>query len=285
MVVKLWDLDGKAGLGEILFYQTFPEVGTRVPKCFYSAADKATKKAVLVLEDLSDAIQGDVLEPLDIERAKAVARSLARLHATWLEHPKLAELSWILDVSTWKRESDWFHSQRSLFLERFPDHLDGLARVLLDKIEFAPGVANQRLKDAPVSLLHGDLHLDNLVFERQTEPVFLDWSHPFKGAPVFNLVTLLFFMTPLKNFEKVLDCYLGEFNELSKSSLNHTQLEIQLGGELLRAFAISTCGVARWQPQSLRGIQLLEASLVQINEAVDFWQGYDPRLFSFLHSH
>jgi len=31
LVVKLWDTDSKAGIGEILFYQTFPDVGTRVP--------------------------------------------------------------------------------------------------------------------------------------------------------------------------------------------------------------------------------------------------------------
>lgn len=131
------------------------------------------RKAVLVLEDLKDAIQGDVLERLDLQRAEGVARNLARLHATWLEHPKL-ELSWISDVSTWTRESNWFHSRRILFLERFPNHLDGVARVLLDKIELAPAVANERLKDAPLTLLHGDFRLDNIIFEQQAEPVFLD---------------------------------------------------------------------------------------------------------------
>lgn len=282
VVIKLWDTDSKAGIGEVLFYQTFQDVGVRVPICFYSAADKETKKAVLVLEDLKDAVQGDVLEQLNLERAKGVARSLARLHTTWLGHPKLAELSWMSEVSTWKTESDWFHSRRTLFLERFPDHLNGLARLLLDKIEFAPRVANERLRDAATTLLHGDFHLDNLLFEKQTEPVFLDWSRPVKGAPALNLVTLLFFMTPLKNFDTVFDCYLGKFNEISKSSLKRAVLEKQLGGGFLRAFAISTCGAARWQPASTRGVQILEASIKQRSKTVDFWHRRDPKLFSFL---
>lgn len=285
VVIKLWDLDGSAGLGEVLFYQTFKDVGTRIPRCFYSAADRMSKRAVLVLEDLSGAIQGDVLEPLDAEPAKGVARSLAKLHTTWLGHPMLAELSWISDVSTWNPEDDWFHARRSLFLERFPGHLGGLARSLLDQIESAPAATNERLKEAPVSLLHGDFHLDNLLFGKLTEPVFLDWSRPLRGAPAYNLATLLFSMTPLKNFDQVFDCYLGEFNKLSRSSLTRASLGRQLGAELLRAFARSTCGIARWQPQSTRGLQLIEAGIEQMNQAIDFWEDYDPELFSFFHSH
>lgn len=283
VVVKLWDIGSKAGLGEVLFYQAFPKVGTRVPNCFYSSADKATKKAVLVLEDLREAVQGDELEQLDLARAKGVARSLAGLHATWLDHPKLAELPWISDVSTWKRESDWFVSRRALFLERFPEQLDGLARLLLDKIEFAPVIANERLIDAPLTLLHGDFHLDNIIFEKQTEPVLIDWSHPVKGAPAYNLVILLLFMTPLKYFGEITDCYLGEFRKHARSTLNRTKLEKQLGGEFLRSFTKATCGVARWQPESERGSQLLDASIRRLNSAANFWQSRDPTLFSFLH--
>lgn len=89
-------------------------------------------------------------------------------------------------------------------------------------------------------------------------------------------------MTPLKNFDKVFDCYITEFNKASKISLSRVGLEKQLGGEFLRAFATSTCSVARWQPQSVRGIQVLEAGIKRTNNAVDFLQRRDPELFSFL---
>jgi len=246
-------------------------------------ADQKTKKAVLVLEDLKDAVQGDVLEKIDLRRAAGIARNLARLHATWLEHPKLAELSWISDVSIWEPENDWFHSRRDLFLERFPDHLDGLARSLLDKIEFAPNVAKRRLKKAPTTLLHGDFHLDNILFEKQVEPVFLDWSRPVIGTSAINLAQLLFTMIPLEDFDTVLDLYLDEFTKTGKIHLLHTELEKHLGGALLRLFSNSTCSTARWQPSIPRAIETQVQSIKQINKTIAFWYGRDPELFSFIH--
>jgi hypothetical protein len=282
VVVKLWEINSQAGLGELLFYQTFAEVGARVPACYFGAADRTAGRAVLVLEDLIEIIHGAEAAPFDLERAKGVARNLARLHTAWQDHPKLAEYTWITDISAWNRDRDWFHSRRTLFLERFPDRLNGLARLLLDRIEWTPAIANERLKGAPLCLLHGDFHFDNLVFENQIEPVFLDWSHPVKGGPAFNLIQLLTFMTPIQNFDPVLESYLEEFNERAKDPLNRQALEIQLGGEFLRAFTTATLGIARWQPDTARGDQLIEAGIRQANQAVDFWQGRDPELFSFL---
>jgi aminoglycoside/choline kinase family phosphotransferase len=282
VIVKMWDTDNKAGIQEVLFYKTFKDAGTRIPICFYSKADEDKRKAVLVLEDLSDVIQGDVLEKLDMEREKGVAHSLARLHATWMEHPKLTELSWISDMSNWSPGSDWFHSRRALFLERFPNHLNKKALSVLDRIEFAPHVANERLKNSPVTLLHGDFHFDNIVFEKRIEPVLLDWSHPVKGAPAHNLAQLLFMMISLENFDQVLDHYLDEFGKISKKPLERAEFEKQLGGAFLRHFSASTCGVARWQPSLPRAIEVLERGIEQINEVTAFWRKRDPGLFSFI---
>jgi len=282
VVIKLWNTDSKAGIGEVLFYQTFPEVGTRIPNCYYSKADEETKKAVLVLEDLKDAVQGDVLEPLDLERAKQVAKSLASLHATWLEHPKLTKFLWLPDVSTWKVKNDWIHSRRTLFLNRFGDCLSSLAWRLLDQLERAPAIANERLKYAPTTFLHGDFHLDNFVFEKQIKPVMLDWARPIKGPLALNVANLLFVMTSLQYFDAVIELYLDEFNKLAATSLSKEVLEKQLGGALLRRFASSTCGIALWQPSSSRGVQMIDVDIKQTSRIIDFWQMRDPELFSFL---
>ncbi|MCG8348677.1 MAG: ecdysteroid 22-kinase family protein [Chloroflexales bacterium] len=261
VVVKLWDTDGNAGIGEALFYQTFRDVGARVPRCFHSGVDAATQKAVLVLEDVPDALQGDVLEQLDLERAQAVARNLARLHATWLDHPTLAELPWLPDVSMWERDAAWFDSRRTLFLQRFGDHLHGVSRMLLDRLEHAPRVANARLSSAPTTLLHGDFHLDNIIFEQQTEPVLLDWSRPLKGPAALNVAHILFVMGALQHFDAILASYLDEFNRVAAQPLHKEVFEQQLGGALLREFAASTCGIARWQPTLPRAVAMLDAGI------------------------
>jgi len=251
--------------------------------CYYSAADIQAGKAVLVLEDLKNVAQGDALKPVNLERAKGIARSLARLHARWLEHPKLTELSWLSNVSVWEQDQEWLDSRRSLFLMRFPNRLNGVARLLFDKLELAPKITNVRLSNAPIILIHGDFHLDNLLFEKETQAIFLDWSRPVKGPLVLNLAALLFTMTPLKNFDEVFDCYLANFAKLSKYQLNRKSLERQVGGELLRLFAISTCGVARWQPTLPRAKEMIEKKFHKLSECVEFWQKRDPALFSFLH--
>jgi thiamine kinase-like enzyme len=282
VVVKPWDTNSDAGIGEALFYQTFRDVGARVPRCFHSGVDAATQQAVLVLEDVPNAIQGDALEQLDRERAQAVARNVARLHATWLDHPMLAKLSWLSDVSVWERDAAWFDSRRTLFLQRFGDHLHSVARTLLDRLEHAPRVANARLASAPLTLVHGDFHLDNIIFAKQTEPVLLDWSRPLKGPAALNVAHLLFVMGALHHFDAVLASYLDEFNRVVAQPLHQEVFEQQLGGALLREFAASTCGIARWQPTLPRAIAILDAGIKQMNTTIAFWHKRDPELFAFL---
>ncbi len=281
-VVKLWDTDGLAGKDEQLFYGTFPDVGARVPACYYGAYDEERQQAVLVLEDLQDVVQGDVLAPLERARAEAIARSLAGLHATWLEHARLDELSWLSDVSLWKRESEWFASRRALFIERFGDRLQGLPRALLAELERAPAVANERLGDAPVTLLHGDLHLDNILFEKGTAPVLLDWSRIWQGPAALNVVELLFEMVEPELIDALIACYLEAFEKLAGTAPEVKTFEKQLGGALLRKFATATCGIARWQPESERGAAIMEAMIERASRAVVLWQERDPGLFSFL---
>ncbi len=282
VVIKLWDTATKAGIGEVRFYQTIQDVGIRVPLCFYSAADEITMKGVVVLEDLKEAVQGDVLKQLDLKRAKGVARGLAKMHATWLEQPKLDELSWLPNVSTWESENAWFRSRRKAFLKRIQNRLSGLPGVLLDQLELAPKAANERLEKAPITLLHGDFHLDNIVFERDIEPVLLDWSRPLRGPSSLNVANLLFEMISLGKFDSVLASYLEEFNKVAGTSLNEEVFDKQLGGALLRQFELSTCGAALWQPPSLRGTEMAEAGIERVSNAVEFWERRDPELFSFL---
>lgn len=281
-VVKRWETDGVTGREELLFYQTFANVGVRVPHCYYGAYDEGRQTAVLVLEDLQDVTQGDVLEQLDQARAEGVARSLAGLHARWLEQERLETLPWLADVCRWEQDSGWFASRRALFIERFGDRLEGVPRALLEQLERAPAVVNERLTAAPWTLLHGDLHLDNVVFENGSEPVLLDWSRVWRGPAAMNVVELLFEMVAPDLFDAVLACYLEPFKGLAGTAPGVEEFEKQLGGALLRKFATSTCGIARWEPTSERSVAIVEATIERACRAVVLWQERDPELFSFL---
>lgn len=275
-VIKLWSLDGSAGVGEVNFYrQIGQQAGVRVPHFYFSKVDPETRRAVLILEDIVDAVQGDYLQPLDADMGAAVARELALLHATWLGSSKLTSLEWFIDRSQWPREKQWLESRRALFLERYGDRLDHLTSKMLGQVETALLAANQRLAGADKTLLHGDLHLDNLVFAGGQEPVLLDWSRCLVGPAAYNLADLLFVMCQEASFDEVLAAYVDAFTGWGHP-LDEAALIEQLDGALVWVFIRGTCGVARWQPSSEREKQLVEFGIQRLIEAVHFWTNRHP---------
>lgn len=283
VVIKLWPTDGPGGTREVLFYRAFGHaVGMRIPACFHAAVDPGSQRGVLVLEDLGPVVQGDCLLKLSLPEATAVAQGLAALHATWRGHPALEGTDWLPSSAAWERGPDWFEPRRALFLQRFGHRLEARARALLDHILEAQAVANERLAGVTNTLLHADLHLDNLVFVNGTQPVYLDWARCAKGPLALDLHDLLFSMIQDADREQVLATYLGSFRARAGSAPEAGALWRQLGGVFLRKFAIATCGVARWQPASPREAMMIDVSLQRALHALNYWSANDPALFSFL---
>lgn len=283
VVIKFWNTDGKAGAQEIFFYRTFGETpAARVPACYYAAFDPSRNRGVLLLESIQPALQGDVLQQLSLERAKALAGNLAGMHGQWVDSPVLSSADWLRPRIPWKRDESWFAPRRALFLERFSDRLNDLARALLDRIESVPAVVNQRLGEAPSTLLHGDLHLDNIVFERDTEPVILDWAGCAQGPLALDLYNLLFNICQTQDVEPVLAAYLSAFVAYAGKPLDSGAVRHQLAAAFLYNFAISTCGVARWLPESPREAAMIEIGLKRALRALRYWYGQDPALFALL---
>ena len=57
------------------------------------------------------------------------------------------------------------------------------------EIEFDPEKVNEKLPRKPKSvLLHSDNRLDNLLVDESTITGFLDWSHPWSGHKVYDLI-------------------------------------------------------------------------------------------------
>lgn len=282
VVIKVWDTSGPAGTGEAHFYNTFgAHVGTRVPTCYHAATDPFTQRGILVLEDLAGAVQGDCLQQLPLELARTVAQSLAGFHATWMEHERL-QAEWLRPSGTWDLDEHWFMPRRALFLERFGDKLDDFARALLERLEHTPKVANARLEAADTTLLHGDLHLDNILFENGAAPTVLDWARCARGPLVLDLDALLFDMSQLEDTNQIIAAYLSAFAGHVGWAPDEGALRYQLGGALLWRFARSTCGVARWHPESPREAALIEVSIERAVRAVRHWWTQEPSLFSFL---
>ena len=282
--MKQWPSDGIAGTREILFYQEFGgDPGIRVPKCYQASLDVENRRGVLILEDLTTCEQGDCLQLLDIERASLLARSLARFHLHWWNHERLRNTAWIPSVTQVWRGADWFTSRREEFLSRFQDRLLPACRALFECIEAVEKRSNTMLADLPETLLHGDLHLDNVMFEDcGTSPVILDWAQVCRGPAALDLCELAFGMVEADKIDAVLTAYASEFDKNDLSVSYETTIAKGLTGALLRKFIASTCGIVRWKPATEREQKLIDAAISDIQTSILAWRERDPAALNFI---
>ncbi len=281
VVVKLWDTEGMAGSREVPFYHTFGErLGIRAPACHHAALDEERRRGVLVLEDLGSERHGDCLLRLDQAGAIVFARELAGLHANWLARSELAAATWLPSLETVLRDPAWLAARPPMVLERFGERLDPRSRRLVERIEEVQARANERLAGAPHSLLHEDLHLDNVVFQGETM-LLLDWANVSRGPVALGLVELLFAIAPLSGFDATLHAYLDVMRERGDATIDAVTLTSQLGGALLRRFMRTTCGIAAWAPEDGRMQHILDTELERTTTAISFWAERDPGLFRF----
>lgn len=282
VVVKLWDTTGVAGVREVDFYRDFGRAPKlRIPACFHGAVDEATHRGVLVLEDLGDVVQGDCLEQLPAEAAAALAREMAAFHGAWWDHRDVEAAGWLPDASRLERPPGWFEDRTRGFHRRFPDRLDPFCRSLVDRAEELHERSNAMLAGAPATLLHADLHLDNVVFEGpDRRPVVLDWARVAKGPAALDTVWLMFEVGRAGDMERTLDAYLAALETRSGVRQDEAAWRGQLGGALLRRFQSWTLGLVMWEPTAEREKTMIENALRRVSAAAHAWREKDPDLFA-----
>jgi thiamine kinase-like enzyme len=182
---------------EVTFYrQIAPLIPLRVPHLYYGAVDETTGRVILVLEDFPTTRDGDGLHGCSRTDAALVIDQLARFHAQWWNHSQLDAFSWL---PLWGGDSHVAQSRYvqfiGPFLQRFGSRVPKRVREVIDALATGYGDVRERLKRSPVTLIHGDLHLDNLLFAPpQHEPgvTVLDWQSVARGRGVIDLAIFLF---------------------------------------------------------------------------------------------
>lgn len=279
VVVKLWPLGLHAGTSEVRFHQVAaPRLGIRVPACHHGAIDEANARGVLVLEDLGAAVQGDCLELLDRGGAVQMAEILATYHAAWWEREALHEADWLEPVRV--RTPEWLSERREQFLRRFAGRAEPSLLALLDQVHAVQARGDERLAGAPATLLHADLHMDNVLFVGdRASPVLLDWARAARGPAAIDVAELLFQMAPLAELDHVLPAYLRALERHGVEGLAERDFRRQLGGALLRMVVRCTCGIAAWRPERAREERIIDTTLARVARAVEHWRGVDAELF------
>lgn len=148
------------------------------------------RRYVLLLEDLSDAEPGDQVAGVSVRRCEHALRAIARAHAACWE-ADLVDAFWLLphDIDARMRHS-LFVGSRSAFAGVFGSELEARLEPYLRALPGEGLDAVLRLNQAPTTLLHCDLRLDNLFF-RDDDVIVIDWQLVRRGPAVYDVAYFL----------------------------------------------------------------------------------------------
>ena len=183
-------------LREVRFYQQLANSGQlQSPRSYHSAIDAATGNTVLLLEDMSDARQGDSVAGCTIEEARGAIGRIARFHASWWDTPQLEALGWMPLKDSESQSYQYIYSDawRSLIEKAGIGMPQGL-RTLGDELLHEVPKIKARLTKSPRTIIHGDFRLDNCFFskaEGPRAPVVFDWEFCVRARGAYDVATFI----------------------------------------------------------------------------------------------
>lgn len=151
---------------ETSFYRDLRHrLSLRAPHCWHAHYDAGTDDFLLVLEDLSPGVQGDQIAGATPDQVASAVDELAHLHGPLWGDASLVGLPWLNRASLEQRaatrsllESCW-----PRFLDRYADRLDDVTRRVGASFVADSG-SYFELPTGPLTAVHGDFRLDNLLF-------------------------------------------------------------------------------------------------------------------------
>ncbi|MCY4654889.1 MAG: hypothetical protein OXC95_17210, partial [Dehalococcoidia bacterium] len=152
---------------ELRFYQLLADRVEIAPLTFISEFDPESGAFCLIIEDLSHKQPGDQIAGCTFEQALEVVSGAARLHSQFWSEEIGSEASW---VPTFDGGTGYFERMHSVAWRRLGRTIQGIPEGLLEAAQrVGPRVSDvkARLSRTPVTLVHGDLRLDNVFFGQE----------------------------------------------------------------------------------------------------------------------
>lgn len=278
VVAKLWTVRSISDATEIEFYRRVaPATPVRLPSFHHGGVSVDARRAWIVLEALDGHRQGDELtaEPLNV--VLDVAATMARIHAAWWD--RVGIHTWLPPAMVLQRDADYVTSRREEYLRRFGAIPDPLTHALFEAIPEALPIAGEVLSDAPGTVVHQDLSLDNVLFLQPDDtPVVIDWARCGRGPAVLDLASLLHGVAPLEALGDVVERYSQVLRASRSVAIGDETLDRWLGGAMIHEFATRTLGVARWKANSPRGLQILDRWTARLVEVTGAWHELQPSI-------
>lgn len=182
-VAATYDMYGR----EVAFYRSVaPQISLRVPACYHAELDPGSGDFVLLLEDLGHLRVGDQVSGCNAAEARQVIDGIARLHAsTWCKpfggtlvcHDNAAQRDGMIAG---------FRLGWPVVCEQFTDLLPPASEFLGDAVPAAVPRLLASMCQAPMSVAHADVRLDNILFG-DGSIALVDWQSVCTSAPEQDL--------------------------------------------------------------------------------------------------
>ncbi len=150
-------------------------------------------KFLILMEDLTEYSVGSQYEGATLEQTELAIDELAKLHSAFWN--KVDKLDWIPGIADSYHADGLFNGATfgwPNMVERFniPDHIN------LHKDRFLASIRDLQAErmSAPVTLVHGDYRMENLLYGNQPEHhdvVVIDWQGPLKARGMFDVSLFL----------------------------------------------------------------------------------------------
>ena len=193
MVVKFSE-DLREAEQEMGFYRDFgPRFLPNTAHFYAGRADPERGRAVLCLEDLTSAVQGDAERGATLEQMHAIAEVVGKIHGDAWGRASPGAHAWLSEWEPIRGNPSDMHEKAARFLARHGEKLDARQRRLVTGLGSALISACERLSRHPQTLVHNDLHLENILFTGPDarQPIILDWQTVCLGPGVVDVARTL----------------------------------------------------------------------------------------------
>ena len=249
---------------EIWTYEVLlPGSGISRPDLLCGITSEVSRTVILLLEHIRESRGGDVLAGCGVDDASEIVRELAKLHRHWwnLAPPTPQGRHWYrLDIylGIEDRYVEILEPFLAFYGSRLPEELVAWMRTLVSSL---PGVVDG-LRRAPHTVIHADLHLDNILFRTSDgTPVVLDWQSAAYGPAVLDLALFLSNALTPTAFTESIDEILAIWLELVDPDRTYGVERLQQ--DFAGALTLLWCGGLRWLVNAAReNVQGRERAMV-----------------------
>jgi hypothetical protein len=265
---------------EIRFYRDLaPRVNAHLPRIHGTGS---ADDPWLLMEDLSQQRAGDQVRGLSQQEVRSVVRRIAAIHAHFWQDPSLERLDWLPAHRYFFSEADL--GLLPTFLREYGLRLgEPMASLLPVVLQQLPQI-DAAIAARPISLVHGDLRADNLLFDGpQDDPIatLLDWQTACRSLAAIDLAYLIGGSEPPAerhgHLDELLDLWHGELlaHGVKDYPLVEARHDLQLAALRCLAVPLRLYATLHHPSTSVRGALFRDESIerhVRVAQELQAWE-------------